>query len=72
MLAPNCSKFIDVGGYVGEWTECFLAYTHKDSLGLVFEPGESSFRQIENKFKDNSRLSLVQSACSDSIGEEIL
>ena len=68
-VAPDCSKFIDVGAYVGDWTECFLTYAPKNCYGLVFEPIESAFRQVESKFKNNSKLSLLQSACSDFVGE---
>jgi len=71
MVASDCSTFIDVGAYVGDWTECFLTHASNNCLGLVFEPCESAFQQVENKFKNYSNLSLIQSACSDSIGEAI-
>ncbi|MBO1059657.1 MAG: FkbM family methyltransferase [Aphanizomenon flos-aquae CP01] len=70
-IAPNCSTFIDVGAYIGDWTECFLNSARQGCLGLVFEPGESAFQQIEKKFSNNLNLTLIQSACSDTIGETI-
>ncbi|MEI6331094.1 MAG: FkbM family methyltransferase [Pseudanabaena sp. ELA645] len=71
MVASDCFKFIDVGAYVGDWTECFLTYAPKDCLGLVFEPGKSAFQEIQNKFGSNLNLSLIQSACSDTVGEAV-
>ncbi|MEH2381178.1 MAG: FkbM family methyltransferase [Nostoc sp.] len=71
MIAADCSTFIDVGAYIGDWSECFLNYAPKDYSGLIFEPSESAFHSLENKFKDNLNLSLIQLACSDSIGEAI-
>ena len=70
-IAPECNVFVDVGAYIGDWTECFLEYAPKSCLGLVFEPGESAFQQIEDKFRNHGNLILIQSACSDAIGEAI-
>ncbi|MFM6618373.1 MAG: FkbM family methyltransferase, partial [Dolichospermum sp.] len=54
-----------------DYTECFLNYAPKGCLGLVFEPGESAFQEIQKKFSNNLNVTLIQAACSDSIGEAI-
>jgi len=71
MIAPNCFRFMDIGAYIGDYTECFLNYAPQGCLGLVFEPGESAFQEIEKKFSNNLNLTLIQAACSDSIGEAV-
>lgn len=58
----NTSQVIELGGYIGEWTEK-IVNTFNPKL-LIIEPIPMFVERLKNKFKDNSNVTIDNSAIS--------
>jgi FkbM family methyltransferase len=67
LLAPHCKTFIDVGANIGDWTELFLHY-RSDCKGMLFEPGNTAFKKLAEKFAQLSNIEIIQAAVGSESG----
>jgi FkbM family methyltransferase len=64
--------FIDLGAYDGDTLEEAIELFEDVDVFYAFEPFESSFRTLGEKFGNNPKVVLVKKAASDVDGEEQL
>ncbi|MFA5792091.1 MAG: FkbM family methyltransferase [Candidatus Paceibacterota bacterium] len=64
----NCI-FIDVGAYVGDFTEAMLKYFPL-AKGFLFEPTKSSYELLKNKFDNKSNINIVNCALDIETGHK--
>jgi FkbM family methyltransferase len=68
-LGKRIKTFIDVGANIGDWTDLMAKYAPDFEQAVLFEPSEIAFRQIKDRFGDNSKIELIQAAVADEPGE---
>jgi len=68
ILKEDCI-FIDVGAYVGEFTEAMLKYLPL-AKGFLFEPTKSSYELLKNKFENKSNINIINCALDIAIGHK--
>ncbi len=64
------SIVLDLGGYNGEWTEHI--YNKYQPTIYIFEPVESFYKRIVEKFKNNSKIHSFNYGLSDEDREEFI
>ena len=67
-IAPFCKCFIDVGANIGDWTEKILSEGLANISGVVFEPGDSAYNLLHERFSQDPRIKIQNIALSDIPG----
>jgi FkbM family methyltransferase len=67
VVAPSCSRFVDVGGNRGDFTASFLSNSERAS-GLVFDPAPSACEKLRARFADRPSVCVLRKAVSDVTG----
>ena len=62
-------QIVDVGAHYGEWAGTALA-AFPDARLISFEPFPESFRELQSRYADNSRLQAVNVAASNRQAEQ--
>lgn len=61
----------DVGANLGEYTEAWL--THHNTAQIIgFEPSSKAFIHLQQRFPNESRVQLINKACSEKAGKVTL
>ena len=60
--------FVDVGAYLGDFSECVLE-DFPSATGLLFEPTDLSFQALSNRFCTNTSVHIFNLALSNESGE---
>lgn len=69
IFGPSCSTFFDVGANVGEWAQALLDSSPAPKRGLLLDPSTSAVSKLSQRFRNDSRISIVHAAASDLVGE---
>jgi len=65
----RCASFVDVGANVGEWlAEIVREKRLAQFSAIAFEPSESAFQRLEQRFANDPRIEIVNQALGDAIG----
>lgn len=68
-LAPGCTFVIDVGANVGDWLAGIVAEKRGAPMfALAFEPSESAFAQLQQRFASVPGIELANRAVGDARG----
>lgn len=69
-IAARCTRAVDVGANVGDWTAGMLASTSGDASFrvLAFEPSESALEALRARFSAETRVQIVDAAVGDRAG----
>ncbi|SHM51644.1 methyltransferase, FkbM family [Mucilaginibacter sp. OK098] len=69
-LMPTCNSYFDVGANKGNWSSYILENSGNNLTSIyLYEPGNSAFSIISDRFKDLSNVQITKIALSDHIGK---
>ncbi|MCX6170068.1 MAG: FkbM family methyltransferase [Ignavibacteriales bacterium] len=68
-LLTNDSTFLDIGAYLGDFTESLLQ-SNPNLKGYIFEPTSENFKILTEKFKNNSSIEIFNVALDSDAGEK--
>lgn len=69
-VAPNSAYFIDVGANVGEWlAEIVAQKAGSEFYAIAYEPSQSAFVKLSERFGGNGRIMLKNCAAADRDGQ---
>lgn len=68
LLAEDNVCLIDVGGYKGEFTDNFVENINNVDSVFMYEPQQTSYDSLKEKYKKNQKLNVAQIALSASKG----
>lgn len=68
-LGDNVNTFIDVGANVGDWAELVLKNSPHIKSALLFEPADSAFTELYDRFQNTANIKIIKQPVSDQPGE---
>jgi len=61
--------FIDCGAFIGDTIDPFLSRCKEYRRIIAFEPDSNNFEKLRNKYGNNSKITLINTAVNDKDGE---
>lgn len=68
-LGSNINTFVDVGANIGDWTDLVLKNSPHIKSALLFEPADSAFEKLYNRFQDAQFVKVIKQPVSEQPGE---
>jgi FkbM family methyltransferase len=68
VFAPHCSRLVDIGANVGDWTASFLRLSDAATQAVVADPSTSALAALRTKFSQEPRVIIREAAFSDHEG----
>jgi FkbM family methyltransferase len=68
-ISPSCYTVVDVGANIGYWLEFFIEKMPEERQAYAYEPSNSAFDKLCERFKTVKEVKLFNKAVSDEIGE---